>query len=189
MLPDESNLPEIYLQPGESHLATEPSVLRTLLGSCVGVAFWVPDWSVGALCHPMLPRIPARARALANPANCRRYVDFAIREMAGKLDDLGIPRTEVQVKLFGGADVLHVEPHASRPTVGRLNQQVAAEILAEEGFRVVATRLGGDHGVHISFHTVTGEVLLRRLSLPEVGKQSSKHRSLLKGGLPDGSEL
>ena len=39
----------------------EPTILRTLLGSCVGIAFRVPRLGVGALCHPMLPRCPAKA--------------------------------------------------------------------------------------------------------------------------------
>jgi chemotaxis protein CheD len=164
MLPDDSDLPEVYLQPGELHLATEPSVLRTLLGSCVGVVFWAPGWNIGALCHPMLPRLPLRARSLTSTANCLRYVDYAIEEMARRLDELRVPRNEIQVKLFGGADVLQVTSQRNRPTVGQMNQDVAAEVLATEGFRVVASRLGGNHGIHITFHTVTGEVLLRRLN-------------------------
>jgi len=160
----DGDLPQVYLQPGESHLATGPTVLRTLLGSCVGIAFWVPDRGIGALCHPMLPRVPARAGALTTTVNCRRYVDFAIQEMARKFDELRVPRAGVQVKLFGGADVLLVSAHRHQPTVGQMNQDVAGQVLAEEGFRVVATRLGGDHGIHITFHTVTGEVLLRRLN-------------------------
>ena len=56
-----------YVQPGESHLVTEPTILRTLLGSCVGIAFWAPRLGLGALCHPMLPRTPPKARRIAQP--------------------------------------------------------------------------------------------------------------------------
>ena len=160
----ESDLEEVYLQPGESHLATGPSILRTLLGSCVGVAFWAPGWGLGALCHPMLPHVALRTLHTVDAADSRRYVDYAIREMAKRMDALGVPRNQLQVKLFGGADVLHVSPQNRKPTVGRMNQDVACAVLREEGLRVVAERMGGDHGIHISFHTVTGEVLLRRLS-------------------------
>ena len=31
---------EIYVQPGESHLVRGPAILRTVLGSCVGITFW-----------------------------------------------------------------------------------------------------------------------------------------------------
>jgi chemotaxis protein CheD len=77
---------------------------------------------------------------------------------------LGARRGEVQVKLFGGGDVLLVSSDASRPTVGRLNSEAALKVLGEEGFQVVASSLGGDCGVNIHFHTGTGEVLLKRHS-------------------------
>jgi chemotaxis receptor (MCP) glutamine deamidase CheD len=91
-------------------------------------------------------------------------VDFAIRDVARQLDELGAHRTEVQVKLFGGADVLLVgEAASTKPTVGKLNCEAAIEVLREEGFRVSASSLGGTSGLNIRFDTRTGEVLLRRL--------------------------
>lgn len=162
--PDEI-LPEVYVQPGESHLVTEPVIFRTVLGSCVGVTFWVPRLGIAALCHPMLPIVPVKSKTKLNSAAGRRYVDFAIRELARQFDALGAHRNEVQVKLFGGGDVLLVSnPKSSRPTVGRLNCEVASKVLREEGFNVVASSLGGTSGINIQFHTGTGEVRLRRLS-------------------------
>jgi chemotaxis receptor (MCP) glutamine deamidase CheD len=31
---------EVYLQPGEYFFARQPTVIWTILGSCVGAAFW-----------------------------------------------------------------------------------------------------------------------------------------------------
>ena len=61
MLEVESELPEVYLQPGESYLARKPAIIRTILGSCVGVTFWCARLGVGALRHAQLPRCPANA--------------------------------------------------------------------------------------------------------------------------------
>jgi chemotaxis protein CheD len=97
------------------------------------------------------------------PVNRRRYVDFSIRDIARQLDSYGARRNEVQVKLFGGADVLMVNDQASQLTVGRLNCETAIQVLHDEGFDVIASSLGGASGVNIQFHTGTGEVLLRRL--------------------------
>jgi chemotaxis protein CheD len=155
-------LPEVYVQPGESRLVLEPAILRTLLGSCVGILFRIPRLGVGALCHPMLPRCPAKPAANFNRSAGRRYVDFAIRDLARQFDQLGARRSEVEVKLFGGGDVLLVVNAAARPTVGRLNIEVAIEVLEEEGFAVSASSLGGKHGVNIRFNTLSGEVLLQR---------------------------
>jgi chemotaxis protein CheD len=124
------------------------------------VAFLIPRLGIGALCHPMLPTQP---RSVVNVAVARRYVDFAIRDLARQFDALGARRSEVRVKLFGGADVLTVSDALSRPTVGRLNRETALRVLDEEGFRVAASSLGGTSGINIRFHTVSGEVLLRRL--------------------------
>jgi chemotaxis protein CheD len=154
-------LPEIYVLPGESHLVTRPTVIRTVLGSCVGVTIWAPRIGASALCHPMLPSVPSEGRIEASKG--RRYVDFAIRELACRFDALGALRSEVEVKLFGGADVLVISANDLRPTIGRMNSEVALEVLREEGFTVAALSLGGDCGVHISFNTSTGEVRLRRL--------------------------
>ncbi len=154
---------EIYVQPGESHLVSEPALLRTVLGSCVGVTFLVPRLGVAGLCHPMMPRCPPAQLANLGVRAGRRYVDFAIRDMSSRLDRLGATRAEVVVKLFGGNDVLTVAGSDSRQTIGKQNSEAALRVLTEEGFNITASCLGGAFGVHIDFDTVTGEVLLRRL--------------------------
>jgi chemotaxis protein CheD len=164
MLEIESELSEVYLHPGESYLTRKPAIIRTILGSCVGVTFWSARLGVGALTHSQLPRCPTNPPAGLSLAARHRYVDFAIRDLARQFDDLGARRTEVQVKLFGGADVLLASGEASsKPTVGKLNCEVAIEVLRDEGLAVIASSLGGSSGLNIRFDTRTGEVLLRRL--------------------------
>jgi chemotaxis protein CheD len=160
---EERPLPQVYVHPGESHTVLKPAIMRTVLGSCVGIAFWVPRLGIGALCHPMLPKCPRSSRARISIAAGRRYVDFSIRDLARQLDSLSVRRNEVQVKLFGGGNVLFVTPTALRPTVGKMNCEVAVKVLRDEGFDLVASSLGGTAGLKIQFHTGTGEVLLRRL--------------------------
>jgi chemotaxis protein CheD len=163
MVESEAVIPEVYVQPGESHLISKPAIMRTLLGSCVGVTFWAPRLGIAALCHPMLPKYPDKPPAGMNRAGGLRYVDFVIRDLARQFDSQGVRRGEVQVKLFGGGDVLLGIETSLRPTVGRLNCEAALRVLDEEGFAVAASSLGGHCGLNIQFHTGTGEVLLRRL--------------------------
>ena len=49
-------LPDLDLQPGELYLARSPAILRTILGSCVGVTFWSARLGAGALCHALCSR-------------------------------------------------------------------------------------------------------------------------------------
>ena len=159
-----SVLPDLNLQPGELYLARTPAILRTILGSCVGVAFWSKRLWAGALCHGVLPRAPAVWPPGFTASDGHRFVDFSIRYLAREFDALGAHRDEVEVKLFGGADVLPLlSARGDRPTVGALNCQAAVSVLAEEGFTVTASALGGTRGRRIHFHTGTGEVLVYRL--------------------------
>jgi len=165
MFETECELPEIYLQPGEVHFARTPSIIRTILGSCVGVTFWSARLGAGALCHALLPRSPVHPPGGLNPAAGRRYVDFAIRDLARQFDQLGAARAQVTVKLFGGADVLPLSGvNPLRPTVGRQNCEAATEVLRAEGFQVAASSLGGTCGRSIEFNTSNGEVRLRWLA-------------------------
>jgi chemotaxis protein CheD len=164
MMPD---LPGISVQPGQLYLARDPMILQTILGSCVGVTFWSERLGAGALCHGVLPRCPRGSVT----SEGHRYVDFSIRYLAGQFDALGARRQDVEVKLFGGADVLHVSAaRASKATVGALNCQTALQVLEEEGFRVAASDLGGTRGRTIQFHTGTGEVLVHRLARLSAGE-------------------
>jgi chemotaxis protein CheD len=155
-------LPDLNLQPGELYLAREPAILRTILGSCVSVTLWSPRLGAGALSHGVLPRCPQVWPPNSTVADGSRYVDFSIRHLAQQFDALGARRDEVQVKLFGGADVLPAN-RGGKPTVGALNCEAALEVLAQEGFAVTASDLGGTRGRRIHFHTGTGEVLVYRL--------------------------
>jgi chemotaxis protein CheD len=164
MADNDHGLVEVYLQPGEMFLAREPTIIRTLLGSCVGVSFWSRRIGIGALCHAMLPKCPENMLKDIRPEVGYRYVDFAIRDLARRFDALGAHRAEVQVKLFGGADVLLAGPEIStRATVGSLNCEAALEVLRTEGFQVAASSLRGKAGLNIRFNTGNGEIHLRRL--------------------------
>lgn len=160
----EKQLEEIFLKPGEAYISREPAILSTLLGSCVGITFWTERLGVGALCHAMLPNCPQISLCRVSSEVGYRYVDFAIRTLAHKFDEFGVLRSEVQVKLFGGADVLTGSDQApGGRTVGEVNCDTAQAILRVEGFRIAASSVRGDVGVKIRFNTVNGEVQLRRL--------------------------
>ena len=70
-----SELREIYLQPGELHIA----IIRRTLGACIRITFWRAKLRVGALAHPLLPNCPTDLTAEKCLVTGRRYVDFSIR--------------------------------------------------------------------------------------------------------------
>jgi chemotaxis protein CheD len=159
MMPDP---PGISVQPGQLYLARSPVILQTILGSCVGVTFWSARLGAGALCHGVLPRCPVGASL----ADGHRYVDASVRYLAEQFAALGACRHELEIKVFGGADVIAIPAaRMGKPTIGALNCQAALAVLEEEGFSVAASDLGGSRGRTIHFHTGTGEVLVHRLGM------------------------
>jgi len=127
------------------------------------VTFWSQRVGAGALCHGVLPRDPGVWHSNFDRLQCHRYVDSSIRYLARQFETLGSRREEVVVKVFGGADVLSVNPSCNRITIGAQNCAAALEVLAEEGFMIAASDIGGRRGRRIHFDTSSGEVLLHRL--------------------------
>jgi chemotaxis protein CheD len=162
------NLPGLTLHPGELYLARTPTLLETILGSCVGVTFFSARQGAGAMCHGVLPRWRESYGAGSSMADQHRFVDLSIRYLARQFDALGANRQELEVKVFGGADVLPIMVgRAHVLTVGALNCRAALEVLEDEGFKVLASDLRGVRGRRIYFHTGTGEVTVRRFA-PQV---------------------
>ena len=163
MKPYNTSLPSVYLKPGEIYIAERPTMVSTVLGSCVSVIMFSRRFRVGAISHGMLPL----CRSInACAGQCRegfKYVDCSIRHMMERLNIYGIRSGEIEVKLFGGADIFGVRDVGSSVSVGGLNIKTALEIIRTSGLNMVASDVGGHSGRKIYFYTHTGEVLLSRL--------------------------
>lgn len=146
----------VYLRPGELYVGEQPTIVSTLLGSCVSITMFSQRFGMGAICHAILPEGPSD--------DAFRYVDGSILHMVGRFVQLGLSRNQLEVKMFGGADLMATPGTIS---VGRRNIQLAREVLATERLTLRAEDTGGNRGRKIIFHTHTGEVWLRRLNRGE----------------------
>ncbi len=150
----------VFLQPGEVAFATSPTVITTVLGSCVAVTMYDPKTRFAAICHGQLPH--------ARPDSAQddyRFVDLAIRRLAEEVDRHGVPRRRVAVKVFGGADVLISGRNSpEHPSVGMQNAEAALATLADEHFLVATQVLGGARGIKLHFHSWSGEILVKRVA-------------------------
>ena len=79
--------------------ASSPDILRTILGSCVGICIYDPESRVGGLSHIMLPENKKNGPDL-------KYADTAIPIMLNDLKKKGARRDRMVAKLVGGATMI-----------------------------------------------------------------------------------
>ena len=156
----EQNLPITYLKPGELKIAREPSLVITVLGSCVAVVFHHKVYKVGAMCHGVLPIMKPNH----DFKDRFKYVDQSIYYMLKTFEKAGIKRHELDVKVFGGSERLFAaSKNGSGISVGRSNVKMAFDIIEQEKLKLIAFDVGGNKGRKLYFYSDTGEIFLKKL--------------------------
>ena len=148
---------EYYLNSGEVLFSTEDCLVRTILGSCVGVAVFDPVLRIGGLCHYLLPE------SLEAPNSCR-YGDVALPHLFGKFHHAGSNRKDLRVWIVGGALLLDSQEVFF---VGDRNAEYAEGWLEQRSIRVVANHTRGFRGRKVAFHTQTGQIVHSEISSVE----------------------
>ncbi len=159
-----ADLASVYLKPGEMTVREVPTRVTTVLGSCVAVTMYVSRLRVGALCHALLPRCRERAECQTGCAEPFKYVNCVVPEMIEAIKRRGVRLREIELKLFGGADMFAPRPGTRRcVSVGGENVKEAIRAVEAFGLRFKVSDVGGTRGRKIFFFTHTGEVWLKRL--------------------------
>ena len=143
---------------GELHVAPAPTLIRTLLGSCIAACLYDPVMRVGGMNHFMLPHPEG---SIAEPI---RFGVHAMEELIFRLQEVGADRRRLLGKLFGGGHVLGTDE--SDESVPRRNVRFIEEFMVVEGIPVVSRDLGGREGRTVLFATATGRAFVRRIGAP-----------------------
>ena len=149
-------LSSIYLHPGQLIAATEPTVVTTILGSCVAVCLWDLTSGIGGINHYLLPT------GLKTASTGLRYGNVAIEQLLEKLWRAGVRPSNLRAKMFGGACVLDAM-RGKANHLGDKNVDIAEKLLAEAGIPVVASDVGGGRGRKLIFQTHDGTALVKLL--------------------------
>lgn len=156
----------LFLQPGEMLLLARPSRVKTVLGSCVAITMRVPETGLSSIAHCLLPNANLPFEQLPLPERCR-YVDSAVARMLEVFGRRGIRSGQLEIKLFGGSDQQQGSARMHTYHVGSRNVATALQCLSSRGLTPVSSGVGGRGGRLIDFNTSTGEVLVKRLPMPD----------------------
>ena len=140
----------VYVQPGSLYVADRPTLINTVLGSSVSVCLWSP--TVAGLNHFILPIGGVQVSA--------RYGKHALPMLLEKMIECGANVREMLAAVFGGASLDNLGADA---TLGRRNIHVAQEFLFRHDIPVIRHDVGGDEARKLTFRTVDGSTIVRRL--------------------------
>ena len=153
----------LNLLAGQLYFGHRVQELRTLLGSCVGLALWCPTRRLGGMCHYLLPD---RARPPGTPRD-GRYGAEALEMMVEAMKAAGARPQEFEAHLYGGADTLS-DRTGMRFNVGARNIELGWSLIDQYGLQLMDVDVGDQCPRHVRLSLVDGQVTLRRSTPREI---------------------
>lgn len=144
---------------GELDVLQGTGVLRTLLGSCIGLVLHDRSNRVGGLAHIVLPTASGETQTPG------KYADTAVPELIRLIEQSGGSSRQLTAKLAGGANVLAL----SKPnSIGDQNLEMVERLLKALGIFVLARHVGGQLGRRMAYDVETGIVTVEIVGQPAV---------------------
>lgn len=145
--------------PGEFYVSTQDMVLVTVLGSCVAACVRDTVSGIGGMNHFMLPENAEEMRgALIAPS--ARYGAHAMEMLINELLKRGARRERLEVKVFGGGNVI---PRMSHAQIGTRNANFVIDYIERERMPLAAADLLDDYARKVYFFPRSGRVLVKKL--------------------------
>jgi chemotaxis protein CheD len=137
-----------YLKPGYIYLASNPTIISTVLGSCVAVCVYDRKRKTGGMNHFQFPFTDQKDQATG------RYGNVSICGLLQMLVNKKSKLKHLEAQIFGGAS-----PHPpATADIGRQNISIARQVLNRKHIHIAAEDVGGQLGRKIIFNTRTNEI-------------------------------
>ncbi len=136
---------------GQVALGKAPTLLCSVLGSCVGLALYHPRLKTGGLAHIVLPTASGRG---ALPG---KFADTALPHLLAELARIGAPREGLVAKIAGGACMFGVSGPLQ---IGDSNIEAVQTLLAKQNIRIVARDVGGQKGRRVTLDCSNGDLIV-----------------------------
>jgi chemotaxis protein CheD len=143
------------------NVSASPDILRTILGSCVGVCLYDQDIRIGGMGHIMLPSFKEGSTSI------KKYADSSIPLMLREMEEKGVNRGRVTAKIVGGARMFNVSENSVMGEIGNNNIAKVREVLKGLGITIISDDTGGNYGRTIDFYLDTGMVKIRSMGKGE----------------------
>lgn len=143
-----------YIHSGQLFVAVRPTVIHTVLGSCVAVCLYDSIMKISGMNHYLLPLW--NNDGLASP----KYGNIAIVKLIEAMEAVGCERRNIIAKVFGGASPNNF-CSSSSILVGQKNIDIALSILGDYRIKITGSDLAGINGRKITMESMTGKIILK----------------------------
>jgi chemotaxis protein CheD len=135
-----------YLYAGDIFVTKRPTIVSTVLGSCVSICLWDKYSGVAGINHYV-----GSIKNAKNSASFK-YAEPSSKHLLKRMLVLGAKRESIRAMVFGGGKVIDLIYD-----IGQDNIAHAKDFLLAEGIKVMNWDVGGDHGRNLQFNTHTSE--------------------------------
>ncbi len=140
---------ETLVGMGQIAAGKAPERMKSVLGSCIGLAIYHPRLKTGAMAHIVLPDSAGRDGAPG------KFADTALPQMIKMIKELGAPAHGLTAKFAGGANMFS----GSGPLkIGDANAQAVVLALNKAGIRIAGQNVGGTKGRRVVFDCTNGQM-------------------------------
>lgn len=159
----------VYLQIGDWHFAETPTLIKTVLGSCVSVCLYHPKTGYAAMNHIYMP---VKTSGIDLQSDAGKYGITSMELIINEFVKRDIPRTHLQAKVFGGASTF--EPDQTALSTAQKNVNFAFQFLREERINLLSHDTGGSRARTIYLDTRKFEVYVKYIERQLVIAQEQK---------------
>lgn len=145
-------------------LANSTQILRTILGSCVGICIYDRQKKIGGMAHVLLPESNSSDKP-------EKYATTAIPMLIDLLLKQGCKREFMTAKITGGASMFKFNSNTQLGQIGERNIEFAKKILGERKIPIVSEDVGGSVGRIIDFFINDGH-----LKVKAAGKEQNYYK-------------
>ncbi|MDR1870534.1 MAG: response regulator [Deltaproteobacteria bacterium] len=149
-----SDINRVFILPGEYFISKQPTLISTLLGSCVAVCLFHPAHKFGGMNHYMLPTSPNKERS-------GKYGDYAIAVLLQFMERTLGNLNGLQAIISGGAKV--IDSISSGPQIGQRNIEIAREILRKKGVPIIKENVGGVVGLKLHYQNWDNHLVIEEM--------------------------
>jgi len=136
-------------------LGNNPVVLRTILGSCVGICIYDRIKKIGGLAHVLLPKDTSAGQTP------EKYADTAIPLLLQRLLKEGAKREHLSAKIAGGASMFKFGANVSLGQIGEKNIAETKLVLENLKIPLLEEDTGGNAGRVIDFFLNDGHLKVK----------------------------